>query len=419
MKKIIIIAVTSALIFSGSTAFAQTSTTSVSTTSMSQLAQLIITLKPGMTHEQVKLLQVLLASDSTVYPEGTVSGFFGNKTRNAVKRFQRNHGISQTGSVGPMTRSELNKMLNASSTAIRMEHEDNDASSTDNREHGSGGRHNDRFCFTQAIGHTVSPGWMKHHGNENDDRKGKGDRGDNGDKKGKGDRDEKADKGDNDNNDDLVLPRCKHNDDQGTTTPPVVVTDTTAPVISSITTASITTTSAVIVWSTNEAATSKLFFGTTAPVSTSTAGWTDMTLQTSHSAPLSSLTANMTYFYVIMSTDAANNSSVSSQGTFTTNAVADVNAPVISSFGATATGSTTATVSWTTNEAATTKTYYGTTSPVTTASAWSVVNTALTTSHTSLITGLTASTTYFTIVESRDAANNVATSSQISFTTTQ
>ena len=291
-----------------------------------------------------------------------------------------------------------------------MEHEDNDASSTDQWSgRGAGGRHNPRFCFTQAIGHTVSPGWMKHHGDRNDDKKGRGDK----------DKRDKENKGDNDDNDDLVLPRCKNDGDHGTTTPPVVVTDTTAPVISNVMTASITTTSAVIVWSTNEAATSKVFLGTTSPVSTSTAGWTDMTLQSSHSAPLSSLIANTTYFYVIMSTDAANNSSVSSQGTFTTNAVVDVTAPVITTLGATVTGSTTATVSWTTNEAATTKTYYGTTSPVTTASVWNVVSAALTTSHSSLLTGLTASTTYFTIVESRDAANNVATSSQISFTTTQ
>ncbi len=414
MKKIVITALASILLLSGSTAFAETSTTStgVSTTSMSQLAQLIITLKPGMTHEQVKLLQVLLASDSTVYPEGTVTGFFGNKTRNAVRRFQRNHGISQTGFVGPMTRSELNKMLSASSTAIRAEHEDNDATSTEN---GAGGRHNPRFCFTQAIGHTVSPGWMKHHRGEMENKKDKHGKGD------KGEKGEKADKGDNNDNDndDLVLPRCKYDDDHGTTTPPVVVTDTTAPVISSVTIANITTTSVMLVWSTNEAATSKVFFGTTSPVSTSTAGWTDTSLQTSHSAPISSLTANTTYYYVIMSTDAANNSSVSLQGTFTTSALADVTAPVITSLGATVTSSTTATVSWTTNETATSKTYYGTTSPVTTASVWSVVNAALTTSHTSLLTGLTASTTYFTIVESRDAANNVATSSQISFTTTQ
>ncbi len=407
MKKIIITALASALMFSGVTAFAETSTTSVSTTSMSQLAQLIITLKPGMTHEQVKLLQVLLASDSTVYPEGTVSGFFGNKTRNAVKRFQRNHGISQTGFVGPMTRSELNKMLSASSTAIAQEHEDNDATSTDNGEHGAGGRHNSHFCFTQAIGHTVSPGWMKHHGGEM------------GDKKGKGHQEEKGDKHDNDDNEDLVLPRCKHDGDHGTTTPPVVITDTTAPVISSVSAASITTSSASIVWSTNEGATSKVFFGTTSPVSTSTAGWTDMTLQTSHSAPLTSLVANTTYYYVIMSTDAANNSSVSAQGSFMTNAVADVTAPTISALTATVTGSTTATIAWTTNEAATSKAYYGTTSPVTTASIWNVVNAALVTAHTSMLTGLSASTTYYTIVESRDAANNVSTSSQISFTTTQ
>ena len=416
MKKIAITALASVLMLSGSTAFAETSTTStapVSTTSMSQLAQLIITLKPGMTHEQVKLLQVLLASDSTIYPEGTVSGFFGNKTRKAVKRFQRNHGISQTGLVGPMTRAELNKMLSASSTAIAQEHEDNDASSTDQWSgRGAGGRHNPHFCFTQAIGHTIAPGWMKHHRGEMEDKN---------DKHGKGEKGEKADKGDNNDNDndDLVLPRCKHDGDHGTTTPPVVIIDTTAPVVSGMSTASITTGSAVIVWSTNEGATSKLFFGTTSPVSTSTTGWTDTSLQTSHSAPLSNLVANTTYYYVIMSTDAANNSSISAQGSFTTNAVADVTAPIINSFGATVTSSTTATVSWTTNEAATSKTYYGTTSPVTTASVWSVVNTALTTSHTSLLTGLTASTTYYTIVESRDAANNVSTSSQISFTTTQ
>ena len=224
---------------------------------------------------------------------------------------------------------------------------------------------------------------------------------------------------DNDKNDDLVLPRCKQDRDRGTTTPPVVVSDTTAPVVSNVSAASITTTSATIVWSTNEAATSKVFFGTTSPVSTSTAGWTDMTLQSSHSAPLSSLVANTTYFYVIMSTDAANNSSVSTQGSFMTNAAPDVTSPIISALSATVTGSTTATVSWTTNEAATSKTYYGTTSPVTTASPWNVVNSTLVMAHTNMLSGLSASTTYFTIVESRDATNNVSTSSQISFTTTQ
>ena len=239
------------------------------------------------------------------------------------------------------------------------------------------------------------------------------------DKKGKKNHEAKADNDDNDKNDDLVLPRCKHDRDHGTTTPPIVVIDATAPVVSNVSTVSITSTSATIVWSTNEAATSKVFFGTTSPVSTSTAGWADMTLQSSHSAPLSSLVANTTYYYVIMSTDAANNSSVSAQGSFMTNPIADVTAPTISALGAVVTGSTTATVSWTTNEAATSKTYYATSSPVTTASIWSVVNSALVTAHTSMLTGLTASTTYYTIVESRDAANNVSTSSQISFTTTQ
>ncbi len=35
-------------------------------------------------------------------------GFFGNETRKAVQKYQKDHGIPQTGFVGPLTRTALN-----------------------------------------------------------------------------------------------------------------------------------------------------------------------------------------------------------------------------------------------------------------------------------------------------------------------
>ncbi|HYF12876.1 MAG TPA: peptidoglycan-binding domain-containing protein [Candidatus Paceibacterota bacterium] len=59
------------------------------------------------TNGEVSKLQKLLARDSKIYPEGTVSGYFGPKTANAVKKWQKSKGISQTGVVGPLTRASF------------------------------------------------------------------------------------------------------------------------------------------------------------------------------------------------------------------------------------------------------------------------------------------------------------------------
>ncbi|MFH1956809.1 MAG: carboxypeptidase regulatory-like domain-containing protein, partial [Patescibacteria group bacterium] len=47
------------------------------------------TLRYGMTSDDVKRLQELLASDSEIYPEGIISGWFGQLTRKAVMAFQK------------------------------------------------------------------------------------------------------------------------------------------------------------------------------------------------------------------------------------------------------------------------------------------------------------------------------------------
>lgn len=70
--------------------------------------RIIKTLKRGMTGEEVKGLQQILAQDSTVYPEGMVTGYFGQKTEDAVKRFQQKNGIEAVGIVGPKTRNLVN-----------------------------------------------------------------------------------------------------------------------------------------------------------------------------------------------------------------------------------------------------------------------------------------------------------------------
>jgi len=49
-------------------------------------------------------LQRFLAKNPTLYPEGLVTGYYGNLTKRAVQRFQASKGISQTGYVGPLTR---------------------------------------------------------------------------------------------------------------------------------------------------------------------------------------------------------------------------------------------------------------------------------------------------------------------------
>src|SRR3989344_5472068 len=74
-------------------------------------AALTSNLSVGSTGSQVSELQAYLALDSSIYPEGIVSGTFGTLTEAAVKRFQAKYGIPATGFVGPLTRSKLNTLI--------------------------------------------------------------------------------------------------------------------------------------------------------------------------------------------------------------------------------------------------------------------------------------------------------------------
>jgi hypothetical protein len=65
-------------------------------------------LSVGSTGKDVTALQNRLTALGLY--SGPVTGYFGSLTKAAVKRFQAKYGISQVGSVGPLTRAMLNKI---------------------------------------------------------------------------------------------------------------------------------------------------------------------------------------------------------------------------------------------------------------------------------------------------------------------
>lgn len=69
-------------------------------------------LQVGSRGEDVVNLQKVLKNDG-VYPEGLVTGYFGNLTKNAVTAFQVKYKIDPIGIVGPKTRAKLNQLLAA------------------------------------------------------------------------------------------------------------------------------------------------------------------------------------------------------------------------------------------------------------------------------------------------------------------
>src|SRR5581483_7368644 len=103
----------------------------------------------------------------------------------------------------------------------------------------------------------------------------------------------------------------------------------------------------------------------------------------------------------------------SSDMTFVTNAVTAASPLVMSSVAATA-GTSTATVSWSTNNAANSQVFYGLTSSYGSSTA---LDAGLVTSHMETLTGLTPSTTYHFQANSIDASNGAATSTDMTLTT--
>lgn len=69
------------------------------------------TLARGGLGTDVRLIQTSLATDPTIYPEGVVSGYFGQLTQNALLRFQDQYYLALTGMFDVATRETLNQIF--------------------------------------------------------------------------------------------------------------------------------------------------------------------------------------------------------------------------------------------------------------------------------------------------------------------
>jgi hypothetical protein len=182
------------------------------------------------------------------------------------------------------------------------------------------------------------------------------------------------------------------------------------PAITNVSASSVTSGTATIAWTTDQASTSVVNYGTTTGYgSTSSSG----ALVTTHTVVLIGLASNTTYDFDVSSANAANSSSASTNYTFSTasNSAPPPVAGYVSFWNITSSG---VTISWSTNEPATTAVAYGTTSAL---GKLSPVQTALVTSHGVTLTGLTAGTTYYFAAQSADSSGNTGYSTTYTFTT--
>jgi chitodextrinase len=188
--------------------------------------------------------------------------------------------------------------------------------------------------------------------------------------------------------------------------------DEEPPEISNVASSAITQTTATITWNTNEPADSRVRYGTTSGGSYDEEY--DATDVTSHSVGLTGLTENTTYYYKVRSTDPSGNSAESDEYSFKTLApVPDEEPPVISNVASSA-AETRATITWDTDEPADSRVKYGTTSGGSYDEEYDATDV---TSHSVDLTGLSANTTYYYVVNSTDPSGNAAESDEYSFKT--
>ena len=192
----------------------------------------------------------------------------------------------------------------------------------------------------------------------------------------------------------------------------VPTTDTNAPEITGVAATGITDNSAIIVWTTDAPSESSVEYG----IST-TYGFVsafDNTLVTSHSVALGDLAAQTTYHYKVKSRDASGIWAETPDYTFTTGIDMGTDPPKILFLTPGEPTNSGATISWSTNEPATSQVEYGLTDKYgfTTAP-----GTEFKTAHLVPITDLKAGVTYHYRVIATDAVGNRAVSDDKTFNT--
>ncbi len=170
----------------------------------------------------------------------------------------------------------------------------------------------------------------------------------------------------------------------------------------------ITQTSATIVWTTNEASDSLVRYSTVSQIYKFSES--SQKLATAHKIPLSGLTPDTRYYYVVESADARGNTIQSKEHTFHTLAepLEIVSGPTVENI-----GQTQATVLWTTNQSSDSTVRYGAAPGM---YAGEASDAAETTHHELRLGGLSPNTLYYFIVRSKNQSGE-ATSDEMTFRT--
>lgn len=267
-------------------------------------------LATGTQGEDVRALQILLALDHEVYPEGVITGFFGPLTTKAVMKFQKKHGIEQVGFVGPKTLKKLNEKLKESAVIIVG------ATTTAAFHEGDGFSFSTSTpCLVVPPGHFIAPGFLKKHADDDEeDEEDEDDDNDHRKKKKENKHKEKRNKV----KEGVTIPchLLPHGIAKkliGATTTP---RDVLAPVLSGISIEGIASTSASIRFTANEPVIARAMFGTTTSYSFET-GWISPAT-TTPTLVLSGLSASTTYHVRVKAKDQAGNRTESGNLTFTT-----------------------------------------------------------------------------------------------------
>ncbi len=185
-------------------------------------------------------------------------------------------------------------------------------------------------------------------------------------------------------------------------------TTTVPPVISAVSAGNITQTGATIAWTTDQASTSQVDYGTTTAYGASTA--LSGAMVTAHSQALLNLAAGTVYHYRVRSRNAWGNLSVSPDATFTTAPPP----PLIFNTALASLATNSATVSWQTDQNADGQIEFGTTAAYGSSTTY---NPTLAIYHAQQLSGLVPGTVYHYRIRSANAAGLLSVSPDATFTT--
>jgi uncharacterized protein YjiK len=174
-----------------------------------------------------------------------------------------------------------------------------------------------------------------------------------------------------------------------------------------------TTTSTTLSLTTNETATCK--YSTDSGTAYGSMTDFDTTSGTSHSTSVSGLTSNTSYTYYVKCQDTRSNTNASDYS-ISFSVATDDEVPIISSISSGTPDTSSATITWTTNENSSTYVSYGLTSALGTNTTETDTSPRVT-NHSKSLTNLVACTTYYYKVRSKDSELNTTLSSVNTFTT--